>query len=187
MIIWDFVKLKEMQESDLSLVLSWRNQEFIRKLMYNSAVISKEEHVEWFNKIQKQNTSEALVFYFNNKPYGVINIHNINTLNGTCDWGFYIGEKDAPSGLGKILGYLGIQFIFYELNMRKICAEVLEFNKKSYFFHKKIGFDEEGILKEQIYKEGKYIDVILFGLLEKKWSVFRDKLKKEIEMNAKKF
>lgn len=186
MSIWDRVALKEMTETNLSMVLFWRNQDFVREMMYSSDIISMEQHLEWFKTLQKQKTSIAQVFYFDEKPYGVVYIHQIDYSNGTCKWSFYIGDKEAPPGFGIVLGYLAICYIFDYLHLRKICAEVLGFNDKSYHFHKKLGFEQEGLLKEQISKGGRYVDVILFGLFESKWSEQSGRIKDKIEKKLKK-
>ncbi|WP_249872146.1 UDP-4-amino-4,6-dideoxy-N-acetyl-beta-L-altrosamine N-acetyltransferase [Oceanobacillus saliphilus] len=182
MSIWDRVSLETINDIDLQMVLSWRNQDFVRRMMYNSEIISKKEHLEWFARIQNSNTSIAKIFYFENQPYGVVNIHQIDYTNRTCEWSFYIGEKGAPSGLGTILGYLAIDYIFNRLHLRKLCAEVIEFNYKSYHFHKKFGFEEEGLLKEHIKKEGKYVDIYLFGLFKSNWLEQSNQLKEQIEI-----
>ncbi|MFD1446451.1 UDP-4-amino-4,6-dideoxy-N-acetyl-beta-L-altrosamine N-acetyltransferase [Oceanobacillus profundus] len=185
MSIWKRAALKTMTDSDLHTVLFWRNQDFIRKMMYNSQIISKKEHLEWFNRIKNSDTSIAKVLYFDDRPYGVVTIHQIDYLNRTCEWSFYIGENKAPSGLGTILGCLAIDYIFNHLHLRKLCAQVIEFNYKSYHLHKKLGFDQEGLLQGHIKKESKYVDIYLFGLFKSKWLIQSIQLKEQIEIKFK--
>lgn len=161
--------LKLITEPDLELVLNWRNQEFIRRVMYTSRRISADEHVSWFRRLQDNPSSRSLLFYFEGQPYGVVNINRINPYNLTCDWGFYIGEQSAPKGLGTVLGYKALEYIFEQLQMRKVCAEVLEYNEISIRFHKKLGFVEEGSLREQVLKDGQYLDVMLLGMFARDW------------------
>lgn len=185
MSIWNRAYLKSMTDKDLDLVLSWRNQDFVRNMMYSSEIISKEEHVAWFEKIQTDTKSEAKVFYFDGKPYGVVNIHEINYLNGTCEWSFYIGEKNAPPGIGAILGCLAVDYIFNDLCLRKLCAEVMEFNYKSLHFHRKLGFQQEGILEEHVKKQGEFVDVYLLRLFKSEWLKQSNQIKKNTEQKFK--
>ena len=105
----------------------------------------------------------------------------MNPDNLTCDWGFYIGEQTAPKGLGTVLGYKALEYIFEQLKMRKVCAEVLDYNEASIHFHKKLGFIEEGRLQEHVFKDGAYHDVILMGMFAENWptqsAVLRQQLK----------
>lgn len=175
------VKLKCITESDLEMILNWRNQDSIRKVMYTSRLISFDEHVRWFQQLQNNPSSHSLLFYYDNRPFGVVNINRINLNNLTCDWGFYIGEKMAPKGLGTILGYKALEYIFEQLQMRKVCAEVLNYNEASIHFHKKLGFLQEGSLREHVFKNGAYHDVILMGMFAQNWpkqsATLREQLK----------
>jgi len=163
-------ELKSISEDDLELVLGWRNQDFIRQMMYTSSLISINEHRNWFQRLQESSSSRSLLFYFEGRPYGIVNINHIDQRNLTCDWGFYIGEQKAPKGIGTILGYKALTYIFEDLQMRKVCAEVLGYNDASIRFHKKLGFLEEGCLHEQNLKEGTYHDVILMGMFARNWA-----------------
>ena len=171
------VLLKEIDESELELILNWRNQKQIREVMFNSDLISYEQHLIWYERLQESNTTLSRIFYFDNIPHGVINIHEIDYKNKKCKWGFYIGNREAPKGMGTILGYTALNYIFIDLEMRKLCAEVLDFNKRSIHYHKKLGFIEEGQLRSHIRKNGQYMDVLLFGLFnherEKKLPLIR--------------
>lgn len=174
-------ELIDMKMSHLELVLKWRNQDFIRKVMYHDQVIDMESHRNWFNKIQENSHTIIKVFCYNQKPLGIMNISNIDNKNSKCEWGFYIGEKSTPKGFGKIMGYLSLDYIFNQLGIRKLCAEVMDFNTKSIFFHEKFGFQQEGILRKHVLKENQYVDVILMALFQEEWQKIRLQVLKQIE------
>jgi len=161
--------LKDIDENDLPFLLNWRNQESIREVMFNSNMILWAQHNQWFNKLQKNDSAISKIFYFDNIPYGVLNITQIDLVNNTCEWGFYIGSLTAPKGIGTILGYTALNYIFQELHVRKLFAQVFDFNDKSINFHNKMGFTQEGKLRAHILKNGQYIDVFLYGFLSSEW------------------
>lgn len=181
MIIDEKVLLKDICEDDLLLILKWRNQETIREVMFDSSIITWKTHINWFNRIKISETAVSKVFYFEDVPFGIINITQIDTINNSCEWGFYIGAQDVPPGMGTILGYTALNYIFQDLKIRKVLAEVLDFNDKSAHFHKKMGFTQEGLLREQVLKNGKYIDVLLFGCLSSEWNEQSKLIRKSIE------
>ncbi|MCJ7841375.1 UDP-4-amino-4,6-dideoxy-N-acetyl-beta-L-altrosamine N-acetyltransferase [Lederbergia sp. NSJ-179] len=172
--------LKEMDHSHLELVLSWRNQRFIREVMYHDEKIEMEEHQKWFDNIQANSSRIVNIFYFDGQPLGLVQI-DINEKNHTAKWGFYIGEPDAPRGMGKIMGYLAIEYIFETLAIRKLCAEVMAINPKSIHYHQKLGFHVEGILKEHVPKGNRFVDVFLLALFSKDWERQREDVLKQIE------
>jgi len=181
MSIEERAKLKEIDENDLPLILNWRNQGSIRGVMYNSDMILWEQHSQWFNKLQKSDSAISKVFYFDDIPYGVLNITQIDPVNNTCEWGFYIGSLTAPKGMGTILGYTALNYIFQELHIRKLSAQVFEFNNKSINFHNKMGFTQEGKMRAHVLKNGQYIDILLYGFLSSEWEEQSLLLKELIE------
>lgn len=174
-------ELKDIKETDLQQILDWRNQEPIRNVMYNSNIISMKEHVQWFERLQKSETSISKIFYYNQVPYGVLNVNQIDRINNKCEWGFYIGVNNAPRGMGTILGFTSLNFIFHELSIRKLSAEVLSINEKSAIFHEKLGFTQEGVLRKHILKEESYIDILLYGLFNEEWKEQSGHIKRMIE------
>ena len=61
------------------------------------------------------------------------------------------------------------EYSFGYLNLRKIRGEVLGTNKLAMNFNKKCGMIEEGILREEEYRDGQYVDVHIFGMLKRDW------------------
>ncbi|WP_142302821.1 UDP-2,4-diacetamido-2,4,6-trideoxy-beta-L-altropyranose hydrolase [Bacillus sp. FJAT-45350] len=168
--------IKDIQEDQLDLVRNWRNSDAIQPYMYTDHKITELEHKEWFNKVNKDESTIVKLIYYLNKPIGLANFSNINKNNNTCNWGFYIGAQNAPIGSGTILGLLALEYIFKKVGMRKVCGEVLEFNHTSLNFHKKLGFEEEGRFVKHVVKDGEYIDVIALALFIDKWSAVKKNL-----------
>ena len=68
-----------------------------------------------------------------------------------------MGDKEYWSkGYGSDALKLLIKFIFEEVNMNKIKLKVFSFNNRAIACYKKVGFKEEGILKKELYRSGKY-------------------------------
>ena len=89
-----------------------------------------------------------------------------------ADWGFY-AAPDAPKGVGRRLGNAALKYAFETLGLHKICGQSLIHNESSIRFHYALGFQQEGLLKEQHYDGQNYFDVMCFGLLVSEWqSIF---------------
>ena len=162
-------QLRPLQESDLEMVLSWRNSERVRANMYTDHIISLEEHQTWFKKIKDEPTVDYLICEFQNHPIGLVYFTNVDKNNNKCYWGFYLGETATPLGGGGALGFISMEYIFELVDFRKVCSEVLSFNNKSLKLHKKFSFQEEGCFKKHIYKNLEYQDVICLALFQENW------------------
>ncbi|MFC4403918.1 UDP-4-amino-4,6-dideoxy-N-acetyl-beta-L-altrosamine N-acetyltransferase [Gracilibacillus xinjiangensis] len=164
------MELRELTEPYLPLVLNWRNADHVRLFMYNEELISWEEHQAWFERISNDPSRRVFLYVANQKPLGLVQISQINPQHKRCYWGFYIGEKEAPKGSGTMMGELAIEKMFLELNMNKICAEVIETNTVSLNFHHKLGFKQEGLFHQHMRKGNDYLNVIPMGLFRDKWT-----------------
>lgn len=173
-------KLKPLEEKELDLVLRWRNAPQIREHMFTDHQITKEEHYAWFAKNKLNNDQLALLFVYKNQPLGFVHFSQLDRKNGTCSWGFYIGEQNRPPKSGTVMGYLALTHLFDTYGMSKLYAEVLDSNVISLRYHHKMGFREEGRLRKQWKKRGRLVDVIVMALNKEQWAVRRKQLSEEL-------
>jgi UDP-4-amino-4,6-dideoxy-N-acetyl-beta-L-altrosamine N-acetyltransferase len=156
-----------MKESDLERVLSWRNHPEVRRYMYTQHAISLEEHARWFARVSQDPERHLLVFEIDKSPLGFISIHPIAS-GGIADWGFY-AAPDAPKGTGRALGQAALRYAFEAACLHKLCGQALAFNERSIRFHLSLGFQREGVLRQQHFDGQHYHDVVCFGLLANEW------------------
>ncbi|MEW5797256.1 MAG: UDP-4-amino-4,6-dideoxy-N-acetyl-beta-L-altrosamine N-acetyltransferase [Candidatus Zixiibacteriota bacterium] len=176
----DACNLRPMAETDLDLVLSWRNQERIRRAMYTDHVISLDEHRAWFKRVSEDKSRLHFVFECDCRPVGVVNVVDIDWTHSRCVWGFYIGDESAPRGAGTAMGYLALEFIFEKLGLHKVVGEALADNEASICYHERLGFARERCLVDHICKGRAFFDVITFGLLNSDWYKVKDQLAAQV-------
>lgn len=180
MICYNNYRLRRIEERDLEKVLKWRNSERIRSNMYNDHIITIDEHIAWYKRVEQESNNSYMIFELCEHPVGVVNFTNLDKVNRKCLWGFYLGEENVPCGTGMIMGHLGLTYAFSNLKVRKVCGEVFAFNLSSINFHKRLGFVEEGRLVKHVLKNGRYEDIILFALFEEDWEKMVNKKFKDI-------
>jgi UDP-4-amino-4,6-dideoxy-N-acetyl-beta-L-altrosamine N-acetyltransferase len=162
-------RLRNVEQRDINLIFEWRNADHIRPFMNNSEEIPFEAHNKWFQSLKGNKSRIVKLCLYREKPIGLVQFSKMDPIHKTCEWGFYIGDTTCPPGSGKAMGFLALDFIFHEVQMRKVNAQVLEFNSKSLSYHKKLGFYEEGRLLQQIVRNNQFYDLVLFGLFKEEW------------------
>jgi len=173
-----FVPILQTNEKIIEQVRKWRNSPEIRKYMYNDHYIIKKEHQVWFKSLRERNDAKVWVIYLDAIPVGVADLININYKNKITDWGFYIGDKNFRGrGLGKLILYNLMNYVFEEMNLHRMYTMVLENNAVAINLYKKMGFKEEGTLRKHLVRRKKYIDVIPMAILKEEWESVRDDLK----------
>ena len=158
--------LRKLEPGDLKMILHWRNSPEVRHYMYNQEKISVDSHNAWFEKNAEDSSKELLVFESEGEPQGFVNISKNG--NNIADWGFYT-KPNAEKGMGSRLGSCALNYAFEVMQLHKLCGEVIAYNQGSIRFHKKLGFHQEGILRDQYFDGNEYHDVIHFGLLGSEW------------------
>lgn len=159
--------LRPMNRADLEQVLAWRNHPDVRRFMYTTHEISLDEHRHWFERTTLDSNTHFRIYEKGGKAFGFIKICKTRSPQ-IADWGFYM-SPDAPKGISGLLGNETLKYAFNELKLHKLCGQVLGFNDRSIAFHKRLGFIEEGRLREQHFDGTHYHDVVCFGLLAQEW------------------
>lgn len=159
--------IRTLEPSDLSLVLSWRNHPQIRRYMFTQHEISLDEHKNWFAKASQVASRRLLIVEDEHIPIGYVQFSNV-VEGGVADWGFY-ASPEAPKGTGRKLGTTALNHAFRQLHLHKVCGQAIAFNSSSIAFHQRLGFKQEGELRDQCRIEGTYHSLICFGLLQHEW------------------
>lgn len=100
---------------------------------------------------------------------GRINILLDDDRNGTFGIGLKIAREYSGNGYGTSAVELLLKYAFMERRLNKYSISVLEGNEASIKMHKKLGCEQEGILKQNIYTNGRYYDEIYFGLTKDRY------------------
>lgn len=161
------MRARKMRESDLETVLRWRNHPDVRKCMLSQHQITMAEHRAWFDRSAKDATRALLVVEENDLIMGCVVFSNIS-CGSTTDWSFY-AKPDSPSGTGRKVCGAALDFAFRDLQIHKVVGQVLAFNEASIRTHLRLGFTQEGVLREHHLIYGKHLDLIVFGILSYEW------------------
>jgi len=166
-------QLLEIKDSELDLMLSWRNAPSVRANMYTRHEISSSEHKSWWSRVKDASDQIYLMYEFRGEPLGIVAFNQIDSLSKNSSWAFY-ASPDAQKGIGTRMEFLALEYSFEDLGLHKLYCEVLEFNESVINLHKKFGFKIEGILREHHFYEDRYLDIYRLALLASEWESLRE-------------
>lgn len=174
------VILRPCQESDLPLFIKWLNDREVAQHTNIYLPITETSEKEFIEKIMKEQqpvlTIERILKNGKTKPIGNCGIMNINYKNRNGEFGIVIGDKKSwGKGLGFEAAQLIIDYGFYTLNLHRIESSVHTGNLRSMALRRNLGFRQEGTKKSHIYSNGRYVDLIMYGLLKTEWDKKRNK------------
>ena len=95
---------------------------------------------------------------------GSINTHSCDPRNGTFGYGITIRQEYQRRGYASEAIALVLRYYFEELRYQKASVRAYSFNEPSIRLHERLGFQLEGRLRREVYTEGRYFDVLAFGI-----------------------
>lgn len=171
------IKFLKITKNKLDLIREWRMHPEVTKYMSTDPKISKEDQKNWFKKIENDSTKKYWIVNVDGKDVGVVNLTDIDPQNKKTYWAYYLGEISARGkGIGKQIELNIMHYVFEKMKFNKLCGEILEFNKFVVDIHKKYGSKIDGVLREHIYKNGKFYDLITMSILKKEYNNIKKKL-----------
>jgi RimJ/RimL family protein N-acetyltransferase len=101
---------------------------------------------------------------------GNCGLRDFSEAHRTCELGISIGDKDYwGKGYGRDAVRLLVQYAFQYRNMRKVFLRVWGNNERGIRSYRAVGFIEEGRLRQHVWSDGGYHDLVYMGLLRHEW------------------
>jgi len=170
------VLLRPFKRADISHFLKWFNDPEIVQYLDMYLPITEMSEEKFIEELGTTRVNSDVLFVIeaiegaSAKPIGNCGLHQINPKDRNAIFGIVIGEKDYWSkSYGTDAAKLAINYGFQQLNLHRISSAAVAFNERSIKFHKKLGFQEEGRLRQAMFKNGQYHDRVEFGLLREEW------------------
>jgi len=93
--------------------------------------------------------------------------YNIDAIRREAEIGITIGERQFWSrGYGTDATRTILRFAFEEMNLHRVSLTVLDYNTRAQRCYEKCGFRIEGRARSLRYRDGRWCDEILMGILQ---------------------
>lgn len=146
-----------------TLVPKWNSDKDVTKYLYRGKLPSNSFSEQLSSDIEFEIYTDISS---NMHVIGCAGLHQINWISRSAELRILIGETNYwGKGLGKAAIHELLHYAFSTLNLNRIWLGVNEYNIPAYKLYISCGFTEEGRLREEFYKDGKYCDLIRMGIL----------------------
>jgi RimJ/RimL family protein N-acetyltransferase len=164
------VYLRAVERDDLERCLAWMNDEELTSTLAMRYPMSLAREADWVERATRGQDPSNLTFAIcldeGGRHVGNCGLMQIDRDNRTATLGIFIGEKDCRGrGLGEEAVRLLCRFAFDEMDLAKVRLDVYATNPGAARTYERVGFQREGLLREETYRAGRRIDVIRMGLL----------------------
>ena len=140
--------------------------------------LNLDELENWYNSLIYN--PKIRVFVIRNiehkTPIGLVELNNIDWKNRNAEIGIFIAYENLRNkGFGSDTLEVIISYSFNELNLFKLYAKIAEDNSSSIKLFEKFNFKKEAVLRKNLFKNNKYIDLLIYGLLKEEFTLNNNK------------
>jgi RimJ/RimL family protein N-acetyltransferase len=101
------------------------------------------------------------------KLIGAVRLRDAQPETGCAELDIYLGEKEYwGQGYGTDAMRTVCRYGFDKMRLHKITLEVVTENHAAHHIYQKVGFTDEGRLREVFRRDGQWYDMFTMGLLE---------------------
>lgn len=178
--------LRPLVVGDAEITLKWRLSDRARLLNKGAQTVDQQKN--WIDTREKAGDLNFIIEY-QQAPVGMIALHDISAAHRNAVIGrLLIGEQDtvgnAPVAFEAEL--LILDYAFKTLGLHKIHGDIREDNKGVIRLRSYLGYHQDGVLRDYLCDDDRYINGILVSILEAEyWQVCRPKLVGMIELLSK--
>lgn len=174
MLTGEKVRLREYRKEEVQQVHNYINDPEVKSLLHPGIPYpyTLEDEIKWFeyNSAANDIYNFAIETLEGSKYIGGCGVNKIDWKNSVAVVGIFIGDKRYwGKGYGTDAMKVLVSFIFDQMNIHKIKLSVFSFNQRAIRSYEKCGFKTEGILRKEIFKDGKYHDDIVMGILREEY------------------
>jgi RimJ/RimL family protein N-acetyltransferase len=162
--------LRPLREADIAgNWLHWFNDPEVTRYMLRGVFpATAESHAEFYRQVagSESDLVLAIVAREGDVHVGNIGLHRIDWQNRYAEYGVVIGERDFwGQGIGTEATRLICRHGFDRLNLHRIWLGVFADHAVAIRMYERIGFRVEGTMREEILRDGRYLDKVIMGLL----------------------
>ncbi len=169
MLVGKRIKLRPLEETDLPLLVVWRNQPDIWSCFFNKFPLSYSGQQAWYKGLLEDRSRLLLIIETldSREAIGTIGFDRIDFVNQAAEYGnLLIGpEPFRHKGIATEATHLLLAYGFERLNLNRIFLHVLADNAAAIRLYRRCGFREEGCLRTAVFDQGSFKDVLIMAVL----------------------
>jgi len=165
------IYLRAFELEDYKKINEWRRYpEIIAKTGGSVFFVSSEKDKKWVEEkiFNDQSLYLAICLKENDEMIGYLSVVDIDWRNRKAQWGgITIGRKDLwNQGYAKEAARLMLEYVFREMGLHRFYGHWLESHGVSIKMGERLGFNREGILKDSVFKNGRFHNLVVMSLLK---------------------
>ncbi|HWC96929.1 MAG TPA: GNAT family protein [Candidatus Sulfopaludibacter sp.] len=150
-----------------------RNRQYLREwLPWVDQTKSSHEIREFILRAQSQyhsNQGPNAGIWVEGEFAGSIGCHKIDWINRSCSIGYWIDARYQGRGIVTTCCESLLDYLFHEMGLHRVVIQCGTGNAKSGAIPKRLGFTREGVSRDAEWVNDRWIDLVVWSMLENEW------------------
>jgi UDP-4-amino-4,6-dideoxy-N-acetyl-beta-L-altrosamine N-acetyltransferase len=162
------ITLREIARSDLPQVNAWRHDPRVISSLsapFRYIGLAVDEH--WYETylLNRDHEVRCGILTPEGQLVGVVSLIDIEVVHRSAEFHIMVGPDSQGKGVGTAATAAMLEHAFGDLNLHRVYLTVLESNKAAIHVYEKTGFRREGTMRECVFKNGSYQNMIAMSVL----------------------
>lgn len=163
------LRLSHLSVSHVDHVLTWVNDEEVRKDYSCKKVYTREEELAFIQKLCLSHYDRVFSIFNGDEYVGQVGLHNIDWEEGEATVGLTFCRNAWGKGFSKYVIELFLEKAFYTYGLRSLSLTILTTNEKCKHIWRRAGFTEVKVMKNYYKVDGVLRDMVLMSMYDIDW------------------
>lgn len=161
------ITLRTVEDEDVEFLQETINDPDVRHGLSATEPISERAEREWVESVASGETDDVhLLVCVDSEAVGIIGLNDVTDRMGIAEVGYWLTPDAWGNGYATDAVRTLTEYAFQERRFHRVYAKVFAGNEGSQRVLEKAGFKREGTMRDHWFRDGRYEDVYLYGLLE---------------------
>ncbi len=159
--------MKPLSADHLDHVMTWINDpDIVKNFQHFDKQFTREDELGFIKKLIASDSNRVFsVFDEENNYVGQVGLNQISWENKLGRLAVFVKKEHRGKGYAQEMIRLILDKAFKELGLHKVWLVVYADNAKAIHIYEKLGFQKEGVLKDEYYWQGRYHDMMRMAIV----------------------
>lgn len=162
------VSIRKFEKKDILNKVKWINDPENNTFLHYDLPLEIEKTEAWLEKNKERTDRYDAVIEADGVPVGLIGLLSIDNKNKKAEYYVTLGERDyLGKGIAARAYLLLLEYAFTELALNRVYLYTETENVSAVRSYERIGFKREGVIKEDLFTRGRYVDRYVYGITKR--------------------
>ena len=167
-LVGESIYLRPLERGDAAALAGWFNDEEVRSYVASWRPMTVAGEEAFLDNLVKADSDFifGIMLKDGDRLVGATGLHQIDAKNRSAMFGIIIGDKSAwGRGVGTAATYMMTAWAFDHVNLNRVWLHVHEDNLRAVRVYDKVGYANEGVLRQHVWKNGEYKDCFTMAMV----------------------